>query len=82
MFSPLRNRVQHAADRRFNRSHYDADRTVTAFATRLQGEVDISAVRGDLLGTVNQTLEPAHLSLWLSPAPHDAGRPATPEESP
>jgi hypothetical protein len=69
LFSPLRNRVQRAADRKFNRARYDADRTVTAFAARLQGEVDIGAVRADLLGTVNRTLEPVQLSLWLSSGP-------------
>jgi hypothetical protein len=69
LFSPLRNRVQRAADRRFNRARYNADQTLTAFAARLQGEVDIGAVRADLLGTVNQTLEPAQLSLWLNPGP-------------
>jgi hypothetical protein len=74
LFSPLRNRVQQAADRRFNRARYDADRTVTAFAARLQGEVDIGAVRADLLGTVNQTLEPVQLSLWLSSGPGDGRR--------
>ena len=63
LFSPLRSRVQQAADRRFNRSRYDADHTVTAFAARLQGEVDIGAVRGDLLDTVNRTLEPVQLSV-------------------
>ena len=71
LFSPLRNRVQRAADRRFNRARYDADWTVTAFAARLQGEVDIGAVRADLLGTVNRTLEPVQLSLWLSTGPGD-----------
>ena len=74
LFSPLRNRVQQAADRRFNRARYDAGRTVTAFAARLQGEVDIGAVRADLLGTVNRTLEPAQLSLWLSSGPDHGNR--------
>jgi len=74
LFSPLRNRVQRAADRRFNRARYDADRTVAAFAARLQGEVDIGAVRTDLLGTVNRALEPVQLSLWLSSGPDDGAR--------
>ena len=65
LFSPLRNRVQRAADRKFNRARYNADQTVAAFATRLQGEVDIGAVRADLLGTVNQTLEPVQVSVVL-----------------
>jgi hypothetical protein len=69
LFSPLRNRVQRGADRRFNRTRYDADHTVTAFAARLQGEVDIGAVRADLLDTVNRTLEPVQLSVWLSSGP-------------
>jgi hypothetical protein len=54
---------------RFNRARYNADQTVTAFAARLQGEVDIGTVRADLLGTVNRTLEPVQLSLWLSAGP-------------
>jgi hypothetical protein len=74
LFSPLRNRVQRAADRRFNRARYNADQTLTAFAARLQGEVDIGAVRADLLGTVNRTLEPAQLSLWLNPGPDHGDR--------
>ena len=65
LFSPLRSRVQQATDRRFNRARY-ADRTVTVFAARLQGEVDIGAVCADLLGILNRTLEFVQLSLWLS----------------
>ena len=63
-----------AADRKFNRARYNADQTVAAFATRLQGEVDIGAVRADLLGTVNQTLEPVQVSVVLSPGPGDGIR--------
>jgi len=73
LFSPLRRRVQQAADRRFKRARYDADHTVTAFAARLQGEVDIGAVRADLLDTVNRTLEPVQLSVWLSSVPERKG---------
>jgi len=69
LFNPLRRRVQQAPDRRFNRARYDADRTVGAFATRLQGEVNLGAVRADLLGTANRTLEPVLLSLWQRSGP-------------
>jgi len=66
LFSPLRRRVQHVVDRRFNRARYDAERTVAAFAARLQDAVDLESLRADLLGTVHRTLEPAHVSVWVS----------------
>jgi hypothetical protein len=67
LFNPVRRRVQHAVDRRFNRARYDADQTVTAFAARLQDAVDLDAVRDDLAGVVQAALEPAHLALWTAP---------------
>jgi len=66
LFNPLRRRVQRAVDRRFNRARYDADQTVAAFAARLQDEVDLDSVRDDLTAVVQQVLEPAHLSVWVS----------------
>jgi len=65
LFNPVRRRVQHAVDRRFNRARYDAERMVTAFAARLQDTVDPDAVRSDLVGVVHTALEPTHLSVWL-----------------
>jgi hypothetical protein len=67
MFSPLRSRVQKVVDRRFNRSRYNAELTITAFAGRLQDATDLAAVRSDLAATVDRALEPAHLSLWSGP---------------
>ena len=70
LFNPVRRRVQHAVDRRFNRAGYDADQTVTAFASRLQDAkdaVDLDTVRDDLAGVVDAALEPAHISLWVRP---------------
>jgi hypothetical protein len=66
LFSPLRRRVQRAVDRRFNRARYDADKTVAAFAARLQDTVDLDSVQADLAGVVHRALEPAHLSVWIS----------------
>jgi len=66
LFNPLRRRVQHAVDRRFNRARYDANQTVAAFAARLKDAVDLDSVRDDLAGVVHRTLEPAHLSVWIS----------------
>jgi hypothetical protein len=67
LFNPLRRRVQRMVDRRFNRARYDADRTVAAFASRLKDAVDLDSIRDDLAGAVHRTLEPAHISVWLSP---------------
>ena len=67
MFTPLRQRVQRMVDRRFNRTRYDAELMITAFAARLQDATDLDAVRADLTSTVHGALEPAHLSLWLRP---------------
>jgi hypothetical protein len=66
LFNPLRRRVQHVIDRRFNRARYDADRTVAAFAARLKDAVDLDSVRDDLAGVVSRALEPAHISVWIS----------------
>jgi hypothetical protein len=66
LFNPLRRRVQRAVDRRFNRARYDAEKTIAAFAARLQDAVDLDAVRADLAGVVHQALEPAHVSVWIS----------------
>jgi hypothetical protein len=65
LFQPLRSRVQNAVDRRFDRSRYDAVRTLDAFSVRLRDEVDLDSVRGELLDAVGATLSPTHASLWL-----------------
>ncbi|MGB6454695.1 MAG: hypothetical protein WBH47_09425 [Streptosporangiaceae bacterium] len=66
LFNPLRRRVQHAVDQRFNRARYDADQTVIAFAARLKDAIDMDSVCADLTSTINLALEPAHVSLWVS----------------
>jgi hypothetical protein len=68
LFTPLRRRVQHVVDRRFNRVRYDADQTIAVFAARLQEGATLDAVRSDLLAVVNTAVEPAHLSVWTAPA--------------
>lgn len=67
LLQPIRRRVQNAVDRRFDRARHDAARTVEAFADQLRDEVDLDALRTDLLGAVQQTMAPAHSSLWLRP---------------
>jgi hypothetical protein len=66
LFSPLRQRVQRAVDKRFNRVRYDAELTVAAFATRLRDAVDLDTVRAELLGVVDSAVQPAHISIWTA----------------
>ncbi len=65
LFAPIRQRVQRLVDRRFNRSRYDAERTVAAFAGRLRDEVDLEQLRSEILSTVSAAVEPSSVSLWL-----------------
>jgi hypothetical protein len=65
LFQPIRRRVQTAVDQRFDRLRYDAAHTLDTFADDLRDEVDLDALRSDLLGAVGRTMSPAHASLWL-----------------
>ena len=66
LFMPLRRRTQRMVDRQFNRTRYDADEAVAAFAARLQDAVDLDSVSADLTAVVQAALEPAHLTVWIS----------------
>jgi hypothetical protein len=68
LFQPIRRRVQDLVDRRFYRARYDSARAVDLFASRLRSEVDIDAVRFDLIAVVDEALRPSQASVWLRPA--------------
>jgi len=69
LFTPLRRRIQGFIDRLFYRRKYDARKILQAFSARLREETDLDRLGENLMGVVQETMQPEHISLWLHPDP-------------
>ena len=67
LFSPLRQRIQSFIDRSFYRRKYDAARTLEEFGATLRNATDLDGLTREVTGVIRQTVQPAHVTLWLAP---------------
>ena len=67
LFNPLRGSIQSFIDRRFYRRKYGARKALETYSVKLRNETDLEVPNNELVGVVRETMQPAHVSLWLHP---------------
>lgn len=79
LFLPLRRGIQNVVDRRFYRRKYDSEKVLSQFATTVRDETDLDALTAELIRVIQETMQPEHVSVWLSPTEESAplARPPT-----
>jgi hypothetical protein len=65
LFTPLRQRIRASIDQHFYRRRYNAVQVLARFMARMRDETDLDALTDDLLGVVEETMQPTHLTLWM-----------------
>jgi hypothetical protein len=65
LFRPARTRTQAFIDRRFYRSRYDAQQTITDFSAKMREQIDLDSLTSEMAAVVRDTVQPTHVSLWL-----------------
>jgi hypothetical protein len=73
-YQPARRRIQQTVDRRFNRRRYDSAQTMAAFSVRLRDHTDLDTLTSEVLGVVDQTIQPTRAWLWLKLPSNTVGR--------
>ncbi len=69
LFAPLRRRVQDVIDRRLYRKKYDAEKVLADFQKNLRDEVDMETLKANLLGVLEDTMQPTKIALWVKESP-------------
>jgi hypothetical protein len=69
LFAPLRRRVQDVIDRRLYRKKYDAEKVLADFQKNLRDEVDMETLKANLIGVLDDTMQPTKIALWVKESP-------------